>query len=240
MERDLYSLIKRKWNSFKRDPFGSVKYKTRGKVLWVLTHWASYKLRQKGALDVLLNFHADRPSSAFLADFIDLWFLYRTIRHRKPCIILEFGSGCSTVIMAQALWDNQYHSLEGGSYLYSIDADPYWAEATTKAMPTHLQRFCRIVYSPLLEVEHSGTLGFRHANVPDVAANFLYLDGPALTPERKIAIDVLDMENKFPQDFYMVVDDRQENTMFLKKNLRRRYRFKKRNFIRTQIFALIN
>jgi hypothetical protein len=190
-----------------------------------------------------LNFHADRPSGALLPDFIDLWFLYQAIRDRKPYTILEFGSGCSPVIMTRALWDNQCHSSESGGYLYSIDADPYWAEATAKAMPTHLQKFCRIVYSPLLEVEHSGTLGFRHANVPDVPPNFLYLDGPALTPARKVAIDVLDMEDKFPQDFYMVVDDRQENTMFFKRNLRRRYSFKKRYwgyFLRTQIFELIN
>jgi hypothetical protein len=85
---------------------------------------------------------------------------------------LEFGSGCSTVILAQALWDNQRRSPEGGGYLYSIDADPYWAEATAKSVPTHLRKLCRIVYNPLLEVEHSGTLGFRHANVPDIALTF--------------------------------------------------------------------
>ena len=110
-------------------------------------------------------------------------------------------------------------------------------------MPPHLQPLCRIIYSPLLEVEQAGTLGFRHANIPDVAANFLYLDGPALTPARRIAIDVLDMEDKLPHDFYMVVDDRQENTAFLKRNLRRQYRFKRRYrgyFIRTQIFELIH
>jgi hypothetical protein len=194
-------------------------------------------------LDILLNFHAHQPSSAISPEFIDLWFLYRTIRHRKPRIILEFGSGCSTVMMAQALWDNQCHSPEKGGYFYSVDADPYWAEATAKAMPTHLQKVCQVVYSPLLEVEHAGILGFRHTNVPDVAPNFLYLDGPVLTPTRKVALDVLDMEDKFPQDFYMVVDDRQENTMFLKRNMRRTYRFKRRYwgcFIRTQTFELIN
>jgi hypothetical protein len=239
-ERGLSKLIKRKWNTFQKDPIGSVKWRVRSLIPWLLRQWAGHKLRQKGALDVLLDFHAHRPPSADLADFTDLWFLYRTIRHRKPRTILEFGSGCSTVILAQALWDNQCHSPERGSYLYSVDADPYWAEATAKAMPTYLQKFCRIVYSPFLEVEHSGTLGSQHANIPDIAPNFLYLDEPAPSPRR---MDILDMEDKFPQDFYMVIDDRQEDTAFLKRNMRRRYRFKKRYwgcFLRTQIFELIN
>jgi len=138
MGNGLARLITRKWTTFHHDPLGSLRNQVSRIIPWLLRGWAGHQLRQHGALDVLLTFHAARPSGANFADLTDLWFLYRMIRQRKPRTLLEFGSGCSTVILAQALWNNQCHSADRGGYLYSIDADPYWADATAKAMPAHL------------------------------------------------------------------------------------------------------
>ena len=240
MGKSVYTAIKRKASTFQNNPVGSVKHKPAHWVLWLLNIWAAHKLRQNGGLEVLLDFAGKRPRIAFGGDVIDHWFLYQAVRQRKPRVILEFGSGHSTIALAQALWENQRDSPKSRGYLYSVDADSYWAEATSKAIPTHLQAYCEIFYCPLIEIEYNGTLGFRHANVPHVSPNFLFLDGPALSLERKVAIDVLDIEDKLPSDFYMVIDDRQANTLFLHKYLQRRYKFKKRIFVKTQTFELID
>jgi hypothetical protein len=194
---------------------------------------------QSGVLDVLLAFLASRPANALPPNLSDLWFLYHTVTQRKPRIILEFGSGCSTAIMAQALWDNHRDASHGKTSLYSVDADAYWATATARAMPVHLRNMCHITSSPLLKVEYAGVRGFRHASIPDVAANLVYLDGPALTSDRAVAIDVLDMEDRLPDDFYMVIDGRKKNTLFLQQHMKRQYRFKARRMFRNQIFELI-
>lgn len=233
-------LIKAKLNTFRKDPVGSVEAKVQSEVLSFLDWWGQHRLRSKGIMNALLPVLMDRPTVAIPPDFADLWFLYRTVRLRKPRIIWEFGSGCSTVILVQALYDNHRDSSNAEGYLHSIDADPYWTEATAQSIPAYLHQSCEIRYSPLLEVEYEGTLGFRHANVPKVAPNFLYLDGPALTPARQVAMDVLDIEDRLPADFCMVIDGRRKNAVFLRENLKRQYNIKERKLFNNEIFELIS
>jgi hypothetical protein len=52
----------------------------------------------------------------------------------------------------------------------------------------------------------------------------MYLDGPPLTAEIQSASDLLFMEEKLPEDFYLVIDGRPLNFKFLCDNLKRRYR----------------
>jgi len=134
--------------------------------------------------------------------------------------------------LAQALSDN------GFGYLYSIEADLYWTGITKKAIPEPLLKFCEVLYSPLLDVDFSGMPAFRHSKIPDVVPNFVYLDGPALTPERQLSIDVLDIEHRFPPGFFMVVDGRKKNTAFLQQHLRRKYVYKHRQRFGNSTFEL--
>jgi hypothetical protein len=238
-----FRVFKRKLNTFRKDPIGSFSSKIHACCKWgiemvnpILQQRAESQLLKRRCLDFLKL----RPPNALPPDFADLWFLYQTVRRRKPRVILEFGSGCSTVIFAQALWDNKRESSKCEGYLYSIDADLYWTEVTVKSMPTHLQRFCEIWYSPLLEVEFKGTFSFRYAQIPDVVPDLIYLDGPALTLERQVAVDVLDIEDRFPPDFCLIVDGRTQNTMFLRKHLKRRYVFKHRWLFSNSVFKLLN
>lgn len=198
--------------------------------------WAHRQLDRRGYLDFL----ASRPRAACAPDFSDLWFLYKVVRNRKPRCILEFGSGCSTIIMAQALWENQRESSgKNGGIIYSVDADHYWAGVTMKTIPDHLSGICQVLYSSLLEVDSFAVPAWRHADVPSAVPDLLYLDGPALTPTRQIAVDVLDIEDRLAPGFFMVIDGRKENAQFLMKHLKRRYRVKNRRQFRNCIFELL-
>lgn len=199
--------------------------------------WARYQLSRRGYLDLL----SKRPAEACRPDYSDLWFLYLVVKRRSPRCILEFGSGCSTVIMAQALWESRDECFAGPERrLYSVDAHPYWANITCNSFPDHLRNICEVVYSPLLEVEYEGTPAFRHGVVPNVVPDLLYLDGPELTPERQVAVDVLDLESTFPPGFFMVVDGRKTNRDFFLRHLKRRYVYKYRRQFRNAIFELIS
>ena len=198
--------------------------------------WARRRLQTRGFLDFL----ASRPAHAIGPDFSDLWFLYQSVRRRKPTCILEFGSGCSTVLLAQALWDNERETLgKSRGVLYSIDSDPGWADVTISSLPDHLRPRTEVHFSRVLEIGYEGTPVFRHADVPDVTPDFLYLDGPPLTPDRRVAIDVLDMEPRFQPGFYLVVDGRKENTAFLLKHLKKKYAYKYRRQFRNSVFELV-
>jgi hypothetical protein len=210
--------LTRKLAHLRRDPLGVAVGRIRA-----LGHsvdperWAKVRLAQYRALGLLSDFVAKRPKDAIRPVCAHLWFLYQKIRKRKPRIVLEFGSGCSTLIIAKALSDNK----EG--YLYSVDSSSQWAESTFNCIPGALRRFFKISYSPVsVEAEDSGLRLLKHQRIPDVAPNFVFLDGPPLAPG-EVAVDLLQMEDQLPPDFMLVIDKRWENTVFLKKHLKRDY-----------------
>ena len=89
-------------------------------------YWARRVLKNLGYLDFLEK----RPPGSFSPETDDLWYLYRLVRSRKPKVILEFGSGCSTVLLAQALFDNAKESEIQKGFLYSMDVSENWGQVT--------------------------------------------------------------------------------------------------------------
>ncbi|MDP6564888.1 MAG: hypothetical protein QF578_08690 [Alphaproteobacteria bacterium] len=178
-----------------------------------------------------------RPRDAFVPDWPDLWFLYRTVRARRPRVLMEFGSGCSSIALAQALADNAQDGAPG--FLHSFDADAHWAAATERSMPEALRTFCSVAATPAEPIDYGGTPAWRYRDVPDLAPDFIYLDGPALRPDRKVAVDVLDLEAHFPSGFLLVVDGRFTNCRFLEAHFKRQYRKTFRRTLRNTSYELI-
>lgn len=200
----------------------------------LLTEWYRRQLSRHGIMSAIARFHALRPITALPPDYGDLWFLYKKVRTRIPEIVWEFGSGCSTVVLAKALSEN------GTGHLYSMESSTEWLAATTSGIPTQLAPFCTIIHSPAEEVTYDERAAFRHRFLPDNTPNFVYLDGPPLTPQRNVAVDLLIIEDHLPRDFYLVIDNRQQNTAFLKEKFKRQYVFRTRKLFVQQIFELIS
>jgi hypothetical protein len=128
------------------------------------------------------------------------------------------------VILAQALYDNAREHGGPPGHLYSVDAVDYWAKTTWELMPKHTQAISTCVATDLVTVEYGGTPVLRHAEIPDVAPDFIFLDGPDFQEqEHKAVCDPVDLESRFRPGFCMVVDGRVENTNFLKAHLKRNY-----------------
>ena len=169
-----------------------------------ISHWSKRALETRGYLDFL----SKRPPEALAPVPADLWSLYKLVRSRKPKMMFEFGSGCSTVILAQALYDNAQDSENQRGFLYSLDVNEKWLEVTRSTMPARLEGFYEIVHAPVVTVDHKGTTVFRHQNVPQVPLDMIYLDGPPMTTEVSVAIDPIDLEGFFRPRFVMCVDGR--------------------------------
>ena len=190
---------------------------------------AKYKLKD---LIPLLN---NRPPDAFTPEHSgwgDLYLLYKLIKKRRPQTVFEFGSGNSTIIIAQALKEN------GTGYLYSFDYSKYWKDATVKSIPDGLREYCEVKHTPIIETKYNGVKAWRHSGLPQVSPDFLYLDSPWLTPKRQVAVDPLDLEWKFRKGFFMLVDGRTINVFFLKKYLRKKYKFRYRRLFSNSTFEL--
>ncbi len=223
---------KSRLDTLRRDPWGAVRRRA---------HYRLYCRRSRRFWQrqpLLAEFLAGRPPEAFPPDYADLLFLYETVLERRPRTILEFGSGCSTLAMALALRDLRESGAPAGR-LISIDSDERWAASTERALPPSLRGFCRVLHRPAAPERYNGTPVLRHADLPEVEPDLVYLDGPPLEPGRQVAVDVLDLEDRFPPGFLLIVDGRWVNCMFLKEHLQRPYRFHYRTLFQNSTFELL-
>ncbi|MDP6832730.1 MAG: class I SAM-dependent methyltransferase [Alphaproteobacteria bacterium] len=198
----------------------------------------AWRLRRLGYLD----FASSRPSGALAPQGGDLWFLYNLVRQRKPRLIMELGSGCSTVIFAQALHDNAKDAGEdpdNAGRIISFDGMAEWAEVTRASVPAHLAPFCEIQYVSAVEEDRGSDLGFRYQRLPEGVPDFLYVDGPALLPERKICFDAMYLQERFQPGFTMVVDGRHDTVRFLRRHLSEKYRVSRNLVLHNTRFDLL-
>ena len=196
----------------------------------------TWRLRRLGYLDFTTN----RPPGALAPQGGDLWFLYRLVRERKPQLVFELGSGCSTVILAQALYDNTRKDGERAGRIISLDANADWASVTWGSLPKHLVAQCEIRHVPAVKEDRGSDLGFHYKHLPDGMPDFLYVDGPALQPGRKICFDALHLEARFRADFLMVVDGRYDTVRYLREHLTKTYRVTRNRWLHNTQFDLLS
>lgn len=181
----------------------------------------------------------------------DLVRLYKLVRDRKPFQILEFGTGFSTVVMAQALKQNWSDYIEGKGtnpgkanmpypqpQIVSLESTEKWLKNTIqKVSSAGLLEFSEISISSVRITEHQGQLCHVYENLPDIVPDFVYLDGPdPATVQGSInglsfknanrtvmSADILKYESTLLPGFFMIVDGRSNNARFLRRMLTREY-----------------
>ena len=177
----------------------------------------------------------------------DLARLHRLIRKRKAFTVLEFGSGLSTIVMADALSKNKddFLAIEEKPELrnrfmfqiFSVESDKQWIEHSQSNFPKHLLEHVNFHYSEIKIDTFNGRICHFYDNLPDIVPDFIYLDGPnpkdvkgnvnGMTfqcDERTVmAADLLLMESILLPGTFIIVDGRTNNARFLKNNFQRNF-----------------
>ncbi len=177
----------------------------------------------------------------------DLARLHRLIRKRKAFTVLEFGSGLSTIVMADALSKNKadFLGLQKKPVLrnrfmfqiFSVESDKKWIEYSQSNFPNHLLEHVNFHYSEIKIDTFNGRICHFYDNLPDIVPDFIYLDGPnpkdvkgsvnGITfqcDERTVmAADILLMESILLPGTFILVDGRTNNARFLNNNLQRNF-----------------
>lgn len=185
--------------------------------------------------------------SAMPPNATDLDFLHRVVRRKRPACVLEFGSGNSTIAIAHALRKN--HGEAGGrmggqtaGVIYSVDSNAFWLDNTRRKLPDELHRFVHLLAGKPEVTIFDGELCHLFPELPNIQPDIIFLDGPAsedvvgafhglgFTLENgrrrpQLAADPLLYEGSLKPGALIIVDGRDANTRFLRRRLKRTWRF---------------
>lgn len=187
--------------------------------------WGKYLAQRNLQKRGLAAIYDDLPSGAYEPDWADLLNIYELVRRRKPQVVIEFGSGCSTPMFAQALADNERDDPSCSGHLYSIETSRFFRDQTENYIPKHLQSYVDVLYSDFEVVDDDqGNRVLIHSEVPDVAPNLVYLDGPNLPADCKVGADGVFLEKKAGDDFAILIDGRGPTFRYTEANLKRSYK----------------
>lgn len=195
--------------------------------------WAVRQMERSG-LNALLD---SRPAGAIPPSDFDLWTLWGLIRSSRPDYVVEFGVGCSTYVIAEALHRNNR------GILHSVDANDRWIAEVEDQLPAHLRERIRLHSSSLTKMQIEGEPCHAYTTVPQIPIDFIYLDGPDTrdVPDwtsKPMAADPILLEARFRPGFQMMVDKRPTNVAFLRRRLSRNYLIKSDDIFRNTLFSL--
>lgn len=108
-------------------------------------------------------------------------YLINKVRTKKPLVVIECGSGDSTVIIASGLKKN------GKGKIISFEHDKLWAKKSKSMIKNlSLQDYCEVVYAPLeqITVDKGNWLWYSNFEnkIKDEKIDMLFIDGP---PKKK-------------------------------------------------------
>ena len=182
----------------------------------------------------------------FAPEFDDLLRLHHLTLSRRVTTVLEFGVGYSTTVFAEALGLNEGLHAEvverdlrrsNAFEIHSADNNADWIAVARKRVPEALASRVHLHHCPLEVGEFQGRLCTYYRDLPDLAPDLVYLDGPDLFsssgdlrglstahPDRMpMAADILVFEHFLTPGTLLVVDGRTANARFLAANLQRNW-----------------
>ena len=124
------------------------------------------------------------------------------IKEKKPNLVLEAGSGVSTIISAYAL--KKY----GGGKIISLDHEEKYAQKTRDELKKHnLDKYAQIIYAPLKK--HGNLIWYDYTLIEeDYSIDLFTIDGP---PEKRGQMSrypaIPLMFNKLSKSAMIILDD---------------------------------
>lgn len=161
-----------------RSFFQSIRHNPAVYVANTLEKRARRALAENATLAVLFESY-QRASVSTGVSYSDYVVLYNWVREHKPREILECGTGISTVVMAQALRENEEQFGIKGRITSMEEYEEYFTRARA-IFPAELGAYVDLRLSPAVEDRYHFFRGVRYADLPDRAFDFVFVDGPSL------------------------------------------------------------
>lgn len=137
---------------------------------------AERRLRANGELWALMVDYAG-GSDVTGVSYSDYLTLYEEVRAHAPREVLELGTGISTVVLAQALRENERDGRPRGR-VTSMEEDETWHQTARARMPEVLRPLVEIVHSPKVDGTYKCFRGVQYEALPERPYDFVFSDGP--------------------------------------------------------------
>lgn len=93
-------------------------------------------------------------------------------RRHQPRVVVEAGSGYSTVIAAE-------YARDSGATIVSLDHDPHWTRTTAGYLKSHgLEEYVDLRHAPLKQVDVPGDTAYWYNTILPDDIDFALIDGP--------------------------------------------------------------
>jgi predicted O-methyltransferase YrrM len=184
--------------------------------LWLLARIAARneraaeaRLRANAELWALLDRTA-AGNAVTGVSYSDYAALHDHVRQYRPREILECGTGLSTVVLAQALRENEREGNTRGR-VTSMEDDRFWYENAVGRFPEELRPYVDFVHSPKVDGIYKCFRGVRYAEVPPRRYDFVFSDGPErhspVNGDKLFNLDLLEVIRKSATPVRAIVDD---------------------------------
>tara|TARA_B110000037_G_scaffold217017_1_gene277179 strand:+ start:2602 stop:3408 length:807 start_codon:yes stop_codon:yes gene_type:complete len=184
---------------------------------------------------------------AFESECPDLTRLYSIIRMRKIITVLEFGSGKSTKVIAEALRRNKMDYSKKISlirrknpfHLYTLESEKKYADEVIKSCKdTGLENYVTIHLVKAEQTSFNNLTCGRYKKIPSVCPDLIYIDGPmpmSYGNSKKqylnmnhsditnITCDLLIIEPMLLPGTIVIIDGMTNNARFHRRNLQRNW-----------------
>jgi hypothetical protein len=112
--------------------------------------------------------------------YSDYLSLYDFVKKNKPREILECGTGFSTIVIAQALIENEKEYGINNWRLISMEEDRDYFNVALNSLPEDLKNDTRlqILLSEAIEDNYDFFRGTRYKEIPRGEYDFVFIDGP--------------------------------------------------------------
>ena len=184
---------------------------------------------------------------AFESECPDLTRLYSIIRMRKIITVLEFGSGKSTQIIAEALKRNKQDYQDQISlirrknpfHIYSLESEKKYAnQVINSCKKAGLEKYVTVKLVQAEQTYYNNMICGKYKKIPSVCPDLIYVDGPMPMSYKNskkqymsinhsditnITCDLLIIEPILLPGTIVIIDGMTNNARFNKKNLQRNW-----------------
>jgi hypothetical protein len=150
-----------------------------------------------------------RQSLSSGASLSDYYFLHKYVLAKKPRRVLEFGSGCTTLVLADAL-------SQTGGHLFSYEDVPEYHADIAALIPQDLKSYVTLIRADKLTVTFEpGVWGVRYAMEVSEVIEMIFVDGPFETVNGRTGacLDALFYLERHPDISVDIIVDRKYGSL---------------------------